>query len=144
MASGIVAGAEESIVNRCSSNTGRVFGVVYSSRGNRPVALWSWRFWYLQRSKRVWFQLDDPTSATRLLLFRFDGRPILHRSQVAAWQARHGPRPAPVVWGKWPGVGLARGPRDCQLFLTIWSRWSWLHPRACGRPGRFSVEPIEP
>jgi len=37
-------------------------------------------------------------------------------------------------------MGLATGPEGSQLFLTLWSRWTWLHPEACGRPERFSVE----
>ncbi len=133
----------ESIVNRSSSAPQRAPGLVYSNPANRSLAGCCWRFWYLQRSKRVWFRLNSPAQAAAPLLFRYDGRPILHRSQRAAWFARQGQRPAPVVWSKWPGMGLGRGPAGSQLFLTISSRWSWLHPEACGRPERFSVEAIE-
>ncbi|MGB5133557.1 MAG: hypothetical protein WBN89_00105 [Prochlorococcaceae cyanobacterium] len=114
--------------------------MVYSTRDNRPVTGRCWWFWMLRRSKKVWFQISDPAAPLGPLLFRYDGRPILHCSELAAWRARCRPSPRPVMWRKWPEMGLAAGPEGSQLFLTLWSRWSWLHPEACGRPERFSVE----
>jgi hypothetical protein len=102
----------------------------------------SWRFWYLHRSKKVWFRLD-PDRATQTaaedLLFCYDGRPILHRSERAGWIAARGDRPRPVVWGKYLGVGWGKGPQDTTLFLHLWTRWTWLHAEASGHPERFSV-----
>lgn len=97
----------------------------------------------LQRSKRVWFRLTDPHATREPLLFRYDGRPILHRSELPAWTARRSSAERPVLWNKWPQLGVAPGPGGCQLFLTLWSRWSWCHPEACGRPERFSVEGLD-
>jgi hypothetical protein len=135
-----VAWAGNPIVNRSSSDPGSARGLVYSRPDGRPVRGRCWRFWFLQRSKRVWFRLGEPSEWQGSLLFRYNGRPILHRRELAAWRARRRSTPRPVLWDKWPELGVEDGPDDCQLCLTLWSRWSWLHPEACGRPGRFSVE----
>ncbi|MCP9926841.1 hypothetical protein [Cyanobium sp. CH-040] len=127
-------------MNRSSSPAASARGLVYSTRGNHPVLGPSWVFWYLRCSKKVWFRLPVPPGAGGPLLFRFDGRPILHRSELAAWHAGRGEHPMPVVWGDRLGVGWGQGPLGTNLYLLIWTRWSWLHPRACGQPQRFSVE----
>lgn len=140
-----MAGAGKPIVNRSSRDAASARGLVYSRPDGRPVRGRCWRFWVLQRSKKVWFRIGPTDSHAPLgpLLFRYDGRPILHRSELAAWRASCRRSPRPVVWSKWPDMGLAEGPAGTHLFLTIWSRWSWLHPEACGRPERFSVERLD-
>lgn len=131
-----------SIVNRSSLAASGIHGLVYSTRNDRPVVGCSWRFWYLQRSKKVWFRISCPPSAHTTdsgLLFRYNGRAILHCSERADWINRWGCRPRPVVWGKYLGIGWGQGPHGTNLFLNLWSRWAWLHPEACGHPERFSV-----
>lgn len=131
-------------MNRSSGPVLAASGRLYSTPDNRPVRGRSWRFWYLQRSKRVWFRLPDTatdaTTGAQAWLCRYDGRAILHRSQQAAWRRRWPTELRPVLWGKWPELGRAAGPEGTNLYLSIWSRWSWLHPEACGEPRRFSVE----
>jgi hypothetical protein len=141
LASGIVAGTGDSIVNRTGRAAAATPGLVYTTRHNQPVTGRCWWFWYLQRSKRVWFRLPGGSEG-QPLLFRYDGRPILHRSELKAWQARLRDFSRPLLWNKWTGMGLAAGPRGTTLYLTIWTRWSWLHPEACGSPERFSVEAL--
>lgn len=138
-----MAGAGNPIVNRSSRDAASARGLVYSRPDGRPVRGRCWRFWVLQRSKKVWFRLADPAVVEGPLLFRYDGRPILHRSELAAWTARRPSAERPVLWNKWPELGVAPGPEGCQLFLTLWSRWSWRHREACGRPERFSVERLD-
>jgi hypothetical protein len=125
----------EPIVNGNGLHTS---GVAYSTHGRRLVTGRHWLFWYLQRSKKVWFRVEAP-GAREQLQCCYDGRPILHRSQLQAWIAARGNQPRPVVWGKYAGMGWGRGPRGTNLYLLLWSRWTWLHPEACGHPERFSV-----
>jgi hypothetical protein len=132
----------ESIVNRNSHQTTAAIGLAYSTSGDRFTAGRNWLFWYLQRSKKVWFRdSSHPAAVGRAedLLFCYDGRPILHCSELKAWIADRGPHPRPVVWGKYAGMGWGRGPKGANLYLHLWTRWTWLHPEACGHPERFSV-----
>jgi hypothetical protein len=132
----------ESIVNRNSQQTSAVSGVAYSTSGGRGVAGSNWLFWYLQRSKKVWFRIDADGAArgtTGDWLYCYDNRPILHRSELKAWIAARGQQPKPVVWGKYAGMGWGQGPQGTNLYLQLWTRWAWLHPEACGHPERFSV-----
>jgi hypothetical protein len=132
----------DTIVNRNRWGASGTSGLAYSTCGDRWVPGCSWRFWYLHRSKKVWFRLSPHPVAQPPdtgLLFCYDGRPILHRSERADWISSWGEQPAPVVWGKYLGVGWGRGPQGATLFLQLWTRWTWLHPEACGHPERFSV-----
>jgi hypothetical protein len=132
----------DTIVNRNRWGASGTSGLAYSTCGDRWVPGRSWRFWYLHRSKKVWFRLSPQPAVhppATGLLFCYDGRPILHHRERAAWIASWGELPAPVVWGKYLGVGWGRGPQDTTLFLNLWTRWTWLHPEACGHPERFSV-----
>ena len=116
-------------------------GVLFSTPRNRWVARPSLCFWYLQRSKKVWFRLDRDAVIGHTAVFTFRGRPILHRSEVA--QRSHGHPLAgrqPVVWGDIPTSGFAPGPAGTVLYLKLWTRWTWLHPEACGRPELFGVD----
>lgn len=134
-------------MNRSSRDTASVPGLVYSRPDGRPVRGRCWRFWYLQRSKRVWFRLPDTvtssTAGAQVWLCRYNGRPILHRAESPAWIARGETGATPVLWGKWPELGVGLGPQGTNLYLGIWTRWSWLHPEACSRPELFSVEAME-
>jgi hypothetical protein len=99
------------------------------------------RFWYLQHSKKVWFRIDESAVAGLRPVFTYDGRPILHRSEITAAHSRsHYAGRTPVMWGDFPGVGRGRGPGGTQLYLELWTRWTWLHPEACGHPERFGVD----
>ena len=129
-------------MNRSSRDTASARGLVYSRPDGRPVRGRCWRFWMLQRSKKVWFRIGStasPHAPLGPLLFRYDGRPILHRSELAAWRASEGRQPPPVIWGKYLGIGFGQGPQGTNLYLNLWTRWTWLHPEACGHPERFSV-----
>jgi hypothetical protein len=116
-------------------------GDVFSTSSNRAVTGRPWWYWYLQRSKKVWFRVDPAAVGTLQPLFRYQGRPILHSSERRAWQRGRPPNsPRPVVWGDYVGSGFGAGPGGTVLYLQLWTRWTWLHPEACGRPERFSVE----
>jgi len=137
----------ETIVNWNSQHTRAVSGVAYSTSGGRLVAGRNWLFWYLQRSKKVWFRPGTDSGAeatTGDLQCCYDGRPILHHRQQQAWIAARGDQPRPVVWGKYAGMGWGRGPRGTTLYLELWTRWTWRHPEACGHPERFSVVRLSP
>ncbi|QNI70650.1 hypothetical protein [Cyanobium sp. NS01] len=115
-------------------------GIVYSTYGNHAVSGHAWGFWYLRTSKRVWFRVDRGAVKGLQPVFTYNGRVILHRSELARGpaQSSQGSGP-PVVWGHYLGSDWAEGPKNTQLSLLIWTRWSWLHPEACGQPGRFAV-----
>ena len=116
-------------------------GVAFSTHGDRPVPNCSWRYWYLQHSKKVWFRIDRRAVAGLRPMFTYEGQPILHRSEVAsAGNFSHYTGRAPVVWGDFPGRGWGQGPGDTRLYLELWTRWTWLHPEACGHPERFGVD----
>lgn len=141
-----MAGAGDPIVNRSSFDASAATrllsstrGLIYSRPDGRPVPGRCWRFWYLQRSKKVWFRLPGGSEG-QSLLFRYDGRPILHRRELTAWSESGRTQPLPVVWGKDLGIGWDQGPQGTTLFLHLWTRWTWLHPEACGQPQRFSVD----
>jgi len=129
-------------VNRSRVQASGPPGLVYSTCRDRFVTGRCWRFWYLQRSKKVWFRLEPEQAAGAAaagLLFCYDGRPILHRSELAGWIAAQGRDTRPVLWGKYLGVGWGEGPQGCNLYLHLWTRWTWLHPQACGHPERFTA-----
>lgn len=119
----------------------QVRGALFSTHRDRPVVGCSWRFWYLHHSKKVWFRLAEPSVSGLLPVFTYEGRPILHWSEVAASRGRsHYSGLSPVVWGDFPGMGRGQGPLGTQLYLELWTRWTWLHPQACGHPERFGVD----
>jgi hypothetical protein len=120
-------------------------GAGFSTHWDRSVPHCSWQFWYLQHSKKVWFRINEPAVAGLQPVFTYDGRPILHRSQIDAVRVRsHYSGRSPVVWGDFPGVGLGQGPGGSQMYLELWTRWTWLHPEACGHPERFGVDFFRP
>jgi hypothetical protein len=124
---------------------GRIPGEAFSTARGRPMPGRRWWFWYLHHSKKVWFRISPPSRGSLQPLFRYGGRPILHTSQRSAWlQSRPPGSPEPVVWGDRVGTGFGAGPSGTTLYLQLWTRWTWLHPEACGRPERFSVEFVEP
>ncbi|QPN66060.1 hypothetical protein [Synechococcus sp. CBW1006] len=124
----------------------QVRGTLFTTHHDRVSPACSWRFWYLQHSKKVWFRVPDPERVRQKRpVFTYQGSPILHVSEVGAARGRHvyAGRP-PVVWGDSVGYGWARGPQDTNLFLELWTRWTWLHPEACGRPDWFRVDLFAP
>ncbi len=107
----------------------------------------AWGFWYLRTSKKVWFRVDRGAVEGLQPVFTYNDRPILHRSQLSsAWIYAHSPYAGhrPVLWGDFIGSGFAPGPGGTGLYLQLWTRWTWLHPEACGRPERFGVDFYDP
>ncbi|SBO42424.1 hypothetical protein [Cyanobium sp. NIES-981] len=118
-------------------------GVAYSTRHNRPVAGRDWGFWYFQTSKKVWFPVQRGGVQELIPVFTYDGRPILHHSERRSSWTRSHPAYAgrtPVSWGHFLGTDFSNGPGGTQLYLKLWTRWTWLHPEACGHPERFRVD----
>lgn len=121
-------------------------GALFSTHQDRPSRGCSLGYWYLQHSKKVWFRLPS-NHRTRALqpVFSFRGQPILHVSErhrldrVPLYANR-----APVLWGDYVGSGWKAGPEGTTLFLELWTRWTWLHPEACGHPEQFGVALYEP
>ncbi len=124
----------------------RARGARYSTHGDREAATaCSWRFWYLQHSKKVWFPIHETSVAGLEPVFTYDGRPIVHRSETDLGRLpNHYAGRVPVVWGDVPGMGRGRGPGGTGLYLELWTRWTWLHPEACGHPERFGVDFFRP
>ncbi|MFY8150140.1 MAG: hypothetical protein ACOVNL_13110 [Prochlorococcaceae cyanobacterium] len=117
-------------------------GALFSTHRDREARGCSWSYWYLQHSKKVWFRVPD-TERNRTLqpVFSYRGQPILHVSE--ARRLERSPRYArrtPVLWGDYVGSGWGTGPQGTTLFLELWTRWTWLHPEACGHPEQFSVD----
>lgn len=120
-------------------------GALFSTDHDRPSRGCSLGFWYLQHSKKVWFRLPS-TDRTRALhlVFTYRGRPILHVSErhslegVPAYGRRR-----PVLWGDYVDSEWGEGPEGTTLFLHLWTRWTWLHPEACGHPEQFRVDLYE-
>jgi len=121
-------------------------GALFSTHHDRPSRGCSLGYWYLQHSKKVWFRLPR-TRRTQALqpVFSYRGQPILHVSErhhldrVPAYGRR-----APVLWGDYVGSGWGEGPEGTTLYLELWTRWTWLHPEACGHPEQFRVDLYEP
>jgi hypothetical protein len=118
-------------------------GSVYTTHHDRPVTGRAWCFWYLQTSKKVWFPVERRAVEQLEPVFTYDGRPILHHSERSSSWTRALPpyagRPA-VSWGHFLGTGFRPGPAGTGLYLQLWTRWTWVHPEACGRPDRFGVD----
>lgn len=116
-------------------------GVAFSTHGNLLIENCSWRHWYLQFSKKIWFGIDHRAVAGLRPVFTYQGKPILHSSQVSsAAILNHYNGQVPVVWGDVPGSGWGRGPAGTRLYLHLWTRWTWLHPEACRHPEHFGVD----
>jgi hypothetical protein len=114
-------------------------GVVYSTPGGREAAPAGLGFWLLTKSKRVWFRVDDvPYGQPFPHGFSYAGRPILHVSDLASWQAQPRAASRPIVWGDHVGGGWGRGPEGTNFYLSIWTRWSLQH-LAFGHPERFEL-----
>lgn len=121
-------------------------GVLFSTHRDRPSRRCSLGFWYLQHSKKVWFRLPSTHRTHALqLVFSYRGQPILHVSERHSLERvpAYGRR-APVLWGDYVGHGWGSGPEGTTLFLQLWTRWTWLHPEACGHPEQFRVDLYEP
>lgn len=118
-------------------------GFAYSYCNNRPAPICSWSFWLFNRSKRVWFRLEGPAMGSPITpRFTYCGREILHA------RCRQPDNPPgggcaeraepPIRWGKHLGNGWGKGPAGTNYYLSIWTRWSWLHPAWC-HPDRFEI-----
>ena len=74
-------------------------GIVYSTPGNRAVSGRAWGFWYLRTSKKVWFRVERGAVEGLQPVFTYNGRPILHWSELArrpAHSSRTDPPPGGV------------------------------------------------
>lgn len=120
-------------------------GVAFSTHRDIPIPNCSWPHWYLRQSKKVWFLIDRRSVAGLRRVFTHEGKPILHRSEVASSRIlSFYTRRRPVVWGDYPAWGWGHGPGGTQLYLHLWTRWTWLHPEACGHPESFGVDFFRP
>lgn len=116
-------------------------GIVYSSHDNRPAPLGSLRFWMLQH-KKVWFRLEGLSLVQPgTLQFSYRGRPIRHwRDGSGGPGGQQAGAMSPILWGDRLAWGHGVGPEGTNLYLYIWTRWSWLHPAASSHPEWFTVQ----
>ncbi len=119
-------------------------GLAYTYCNGKPAPLCSWSFWLFNKSKKVWFRLEGPALGSPIAPhFTYRGREILHGARRRAFTrgATSGGGPAavrPICWGKHLGNGWGEGPGGTNYYLSIWTRWSWLHPAWC-HPDRFEM-----
>jgi len=121
-------------------------GALFSTHHDRPSRGCALGYWYLQHSKKVWFRLPDSQRNRALQrVFTYRGQPILHVSERHSLERLPAYRQQPpVLWGDYVGSGWGSGPEGTTLFLELWTRWTWLHPEACGHPEQFQVDLYEP
>jgi len=124
---------------------GRAKGLGSSTFHDRIANGRSLRFWYVHRSKKVWFRRRPAVLKGKRPRFFYEGRPILHRSELSDGFEMEGFRTAQpgglgrsaVRWGI--GVGL----EGAGLYLLLWARWTWIHLEAFRRSERLTVEIVE-
>lgn len=116
-------------------------GIAYSSHDNRPAPLGSLAFWLLQH-KKVWFRLEGASQARPgSLQFSYRGHPIRHWGDSGDGPSgRDAGTLQPIFWGDRLAWGLGVGPERTNLYLLIWTRWSWLNPTAASHPEWFTVQ----
>lgn len=118
-------------------------GILFSRSDGSPCRRSSRSFWYLHKSKKVWFRLPESLHLSPLpLRYRYRGRPIVHARSWASlpWSERS--RLGEVIlWGDEVAAGWGTGPDRTNHFLCIWTRWSFLHPGARNHPEAFTATP---
>lgn len=119
-----------------------------------PGGVWrrgDWWRWYGCRSKRVWFRLEPGTTlgsqSAQLPVqlspqLRYRGRLIVQQQGLRAWLGWPWSRRL-VVWTDWPKHGWGEGPQQTNYYLCLWTRWTWLHPRAALQPSWFTLSQPE-
>ena len=110
-------------------------GQCFSTADNSLIKSHSIIQWYQQKSKRVWFFV--PTQATDLE-FRCKQKKIIYGDNIIvsiAWPfARNH-----VVWIDHLDYGWGQGPIQTTFYLSLWTRWTWLHPDLLNNPDYFEV-----
>lgn len=116
-------------------------GILFSRSDGTPCRRGTLAFWFLRKSKRVWFRLPERLRTTgEPLLYRHRGRPILHARSWASLPWRERTRLGEVIlWGDEVAAGWGMGPDQTNHYLCIWTRWSFLHPGARAHPEAFSA-----
>jgi hypothetical protein len=101
----------------------------------------SWTFWFLQKSKKVWFRLpEEMHGREQELMFTYNDRPIIHRADWKTMAPEEKEEDThPFLWGDEVASGWGHGPAETNHYLYIWTRWSLVHPRGCGQPDRFAI-----
>ncbi len=116
-------------------------GVVYSYIDGVQAPPCSWSFWILHRSKKVWFHIPEQhRNSLGPVAFAYRGRRILYSGDIAAFPTaeRAALTASSIVWGKHVGNGWGEGPEGTNYYLSIWTRWSLVHPAQC-HPEWFTV-----
>lgn len=115
-------------------------GRLYSTKEGVEARQGALVFWFLQRSKKVWFRIDPALFGQPIPhTFTYRGRPILFsgdRSEPRSIGAAGEPRP--IYWGERMESGWGHGPRRTNFFLSILTRWSLWH-LAAAHPEDFRV-----
>ncbi len=116
-------------------------GVAYSYKNGVDAPPCSWSFWLLHRSKKVWFRIPDQDRALfGAVSFAYKGHRIRFSGDIAARSPaeRAALGASDIIWGKHVKNGWGEGPRDTNYYLSIWTRWSLVHPAQC-HPEWFTV-----
>lgn len=116
-------------------------GVVYTDTYGVMPPNPSLLFWLFHRSKKVWFRIPEQHRFTLAeVSFSYKGRLILYKGDIAdrPMAERSALASRTIVWGKRLGIGWGDGPQGTNFYLSIWTRWSLVHPAQC-HPERFAM-----
>lgn len=116
-------------------------GLLYSYKNDTVPPRCSRSFWLLQKSKKVWFQVDEHNRYRGIEpAFFYRGRRILHRGDLRSLppERRKSLESNSIVWGEPIAHGWGRGPNGTNHYLHLWTRWSIFQPARC-HPEYFTM-----
>ncbi len=116
-------------------------GVLYSYKNDAVPPTCSRSFWLLQKSKKVWFRLDEKVRGLAMEPgFYYRGRRILYSGDLIKFpkEKRTSLEANSILWGQKLDNGWGRGPQGTNYYLHLWTRWSVFQPARC-HPEFFSM-----
>ncbi|MEA5442016.1 hypothetical protein [Cyanobium gracile] len=116
-------------------------GIIYSFKNDVVAPTCSRTFWFLHKSKKVWFRLDERYRGMNIEpSFFYRGQLILYRGDLATFpmEERKSLEATSIVWGKHVSNGWGWGPEGTNYFLNLLTRWSVFQPARC-HPEYFSM-----
>jgi hypothetical protein len=129
------------IAARSPGAGGHHAGILYSYRNDAIAPTCSWSFWLLNKSKKVWFRLDERHRGRMIVpSFFYRGERIVYRGDLepGAINARSEVGVQTIVWGQHVSNDWGKGPQGTNYYLNLWTRWSIFQP-ACCHPDHFSM-----
>lgn len=121
-------------------------GLLYSYKNDTVPPRCSRSFWLLQKSKKVWFLVDEQhKDRDTEPAFFYRGRRILYRGDLRSLPRERRKRleSNSIVWGQSVAHGWGRGPNGTNHYLHLWTRWSVFQPARC-HPEYFTMTFLSP